>query len=290
MKRKNKIIEKIKRFLPLLLAVILSGSMILGLWLFSRSKGVNTVSASAEVEEYEDALNTYSGFNLLPFPYNDGYKQENGLTFAPQTDGRIGVFGMNSATSVFTIYFNKVNLDIFEISKSYTASMRVGGGSSSWYLQINSYTNGSWLEIARVNANVDVRFTVPSGTTGFNIFFVALARDTYIDTSLFPMITLNSYVYDWTPPIGSIYSLGYKQGYADITAETKEMYRIQAEQAVLEDKETFLESIFAIVDAPLNVIRNAFNFEILGFNVADLLFFVLTLILFVFVIKKIKGG
>lgn len=104
MKRKNKIIEKIKRFLPLLLAVILSGSMILGLWLFSRSKGVNTVSASAEITgEIDEVLP--EGFrsqvktaNLIPYPYFDEWKySSNGVSVRVLRDGCVVLNGTTMA-------------------------------------------------------------------------------------------------------------------------------------------------------------------------------------------------
>lgn len=79
---------------------------------------------------------------------------------------------------------------------------------------------------------------------------------------------------------------GYNDGYSAITQETID----ELESEVLTDGETFLDFIFAIFDAPLNVIRTALDFEILGFNVSDLIFFILTLFLFVMVLKKIKGG
>ena len=82
------------------------------------------------------------------------------------------------------------------------------------------------------------------------------------------------------------YNIGYDEGYNAITQETID----ELESEVLTDGETFLDFIFAIFDAPLNVIRTALDFEILGFNVSDLIFFILTLFLFVMVLKKIKGG
>lgn len=82
------------------------------------------------------------------------------------------------------------------------------------------------------------------------------------------------------------YNIGYDEGYNAITQETID----KLESEVLTDGETFLDFIFAIFDAPLNVIRTALDFEILGFNVSDLIFFILTLFLFVMVLKKIKGG
>jgi hypothetical protein len=427
MKRKNKIIEKIKRFLPLLLAVILSGSMILGLWLFSRSKGVNTVSASAESDNiypYADGAIVSSG--LLPNYYSQGNIVKNGITYSVSVTGSISVVGTATADSVYFIAYVdtpvelgigeeyifdfyransnvKVNciLQSTDYAVSYQNSASFVATRSYWYMylvvrtgdtvdalvqpmlslgssvepisstynllkapyntsfSVNGITYSVGLDgsvilrgtassdsvfylntvddpirlyyatfysfacyLSNPNASIECLLTDTSNSQEFkaNRLFVPsyprwrlslkIPKGAVFDGLKVQIMLNTGQIYSgYVPPYLDLvskfesihmdgvahgiikgYNQGYNQGYADITAETKEMYRIQAEQAVLEDKETFLEGIFAIVDAPLNVIRNAFNFEILGFNVADLLFFVLTLILFVFVIKKIKGG
>ena len=285
MKRKNKIIEKIKRFLPLLLAVILSGSMILGLWLFSRSKGVNTVSASAE-SLVSDADNIYDDWsytyeNLIPYPYYDeAGRTINGITIKVEKDGTLLCNGTATGTVVFSI-FKDISLNF---GMACTLSGLTDGSSSTYYMQ--PVMGGVYRETQKTTP---VTYPLDYGNY-MSLYFFIFEGVRMNNFRVKPMLNRGNTALSYIPNLSRIYNQGYDQGYADITAETKEMYRIQAEQAVLEDKETFLEGIFAIVDAPLNVIRNAFNFEILGFNVADLFFFVLTLMLFVFVIKKIKGG
>lgn len=291
MKRKNKIIEKIKRFLPLLLAVILSGSMIFGLWLFSRSKGVNTVSASAEMSSPESTSNYFNSF-LFP-----DKTEKNGGALYRTSDGAFIIDGTFTHRTAFQMVVpnSSLSFSAFETLLGRTVytwcSSSVGTSYSTVYAEIEYTVDG----VLKYGANtMGTQADLASGKLTYLKFVVIVNAGTYERDFLYVSVYRNAQSNFYTPSVIGVYEKGYNegydQGYADITAETKELYRTQAEQAVLEDKETFLEGIFAIVDAPLNVIRNAFNFEILGFNVADLLFFVLTLILFVFVIRKLKGG
>lgn len=52
-----------------------------------------------------------------------------------------------------------------------------------------------------------------------------------------------------------------------------------------ENDKSFGELMFSIIDAPFNVLKNAFDFEILGYNVSNLLTAVVSLILVGFVVK-----
>lgn len=70
------------------------------------------------------------------------------------------------------------------------------------------------------------------------------------------------------------YDSGYKLGYADGNAD------------VVDDVK-FYDLIFAVVDAPVSVLRTMFNFEILGVNLAGFLFSLFTLLLVVVLIKKV---
>lgn len=98
------------------------------------------------------------------------------------------------------------------------------------------------------------------------------------------------YNYGYEEGYHSGYNSGMGDGYADGYAEAKESLRDEIEQEVLEDKETFLDGIFAIFDAPLRITRDIFNFELFGINISDLVMFILTAIIVVIVVKKLKGG
>ena len=70
------------------------------------------------------------------------------------------------------------------------------------------------------------------------------------------------------------YDSGYKLGYADGNAD-------------IVDDVKFYDLIFAVVDAPVSVMRTMFNFEILGVNLSAFLFSLFTLLLVVVLIKKV---
>lgn len=71
------------------------------------------------------------------------------------------------------------------------------------------------------------------------------------------------------------FDLGYSQGFD------------AGESSALNSNETFADMIFAIVDAPFNVLNNAFDFTFFGINVANFLMVVVSLILVAFVVKKL---
>ena len=83
---------------------------------------------------------------------------------------------------------------------------------------------------------------------------------------------------------------GYSAGYDDAYDVAYETLRDEVENEVLQDKETFLDGLFSIMDAPMRIIRESFNFEIFGINISELVFFILTAVIVVFVVKKVKGG
>lgn len=93
-------------------------------------------------------------------------------------------------------------------------------------------------------------------------------------------------------------SLSYEEGYQKGKDDTKagyskdelEQIRAEIEAEMIADKDTFLDGIFTIFDAPVKIIRQSLNFELFGVNVANLVFFALTCSLVIFVIKMYKGG
>ena len=86
---------------------------------------------------------------------------------------------------------------------------------------------------------------------------------------------------------GDSYGTGYEDGNAD---GYKEGYVEGLAKGQSEDPYDLNAFIFAIVDAPFKVIREAFNFEVLGFDLSSLILFLITAFVCIFVIKKLKGG
>lgn len=92
------------------------------------------------------------------------------------------------------------------------------------------------------------------------------------------------------------YDEGYAKGTEDYDRYGAQRYedgyrygvtvgRSQVENNVETGKNLFL----SILDAPFTLIRNIFNFEILGINISAVIFFIISVLLIGFVIKKIKG-
>ena len=88
------------------------------------------------------------------------------------------------------------------------------------------------------------------------------------------------------------YDEGYAAGTEDYDRYGAQRYndglrdgRSRAQNDINTGKDLF----FGILDAPFTLIRNIFNFEILGINISAVIFFILSVLLIGFVIRKIKG-
>jgi len=98
--------------------------------------------------------------------------------------------------------------------------------------------------------------------------------------------------YDYGLEVGyeNGHEVGYEKGFTDSYGKAYDDLRAEVENEVLNDKETFLEGLFSIMDAPMRIIRDCFDFVIFGVNISELVFFILTAVIVVFVVKKVKGG
>lgn len=84
-----------------------------------------------------------------------------------------------------------------------------------------------------------------------------------------------------------IYNTGYNDGYS--TGEDdgyNKGYDIGFSDSQ-NDKNSFKELMFSIIDAPFNVLGNAFDFEIFGINMSDFLIAIVSLLLVSVVIRKL---
>lgn len=75
------------------------------------------------------------------------------------------------------------------------------------------------------------------------------------------------------------FELGEKQGFDEgfIKGQTNDPYDLG-------------DFLFSIIDAPFRIIRESLNFEFMGYDVSNLVLFVITAFLVIFVVKKIKGA
>ena len=101
----------------------------------------------------------------------------------------------------------------------------------------------------------------------------------------------NSYNNGYNTGYDNGLSFGYENGLLQGSSEGFDYGYSQGfdagESSALNSNETFADMIFAIIDAPFNVLNNAFDFTFFGINVANFLMVIVSLILVAFVVKKL---
>ena len=111
---------------------------------------------------------TTTGKNLLPYPYINDTKTENGITFTDNGDGTITVNGEASANT----YFNLINKDFGS------------NGFGSYNFPSDTYIASTGLDDGYIRLNYD-------GNNKY-VFLLAIPGKTYNNTIIYPMIRLNS--------------------------------------------------------------------------------------------------
>lgn len=113
-----------------------------------------------------------------------------------------------------------------------------------------------------------------------------------------PSLTYNPYYHDYY-----YYDALTVDGLESITEMTKDIVRTQIEYGQgdylrgFEDGKIagmagdfkIKDMIFSIIDAPFKIVREALNFEIFGVEVSSLVLGLLSMVLVIFVIRRIKG-
>lgn len=125
------------------------------------------------------------GKNLLPYPYHETTKTENGVTFTDNGDGTITVNG--TATADTTFYFNRVKMDEINLPPAiYTLSGCGDGASTSTYYcytemrvkdknlkTLVDYGNGGTFDYSTLTAsnidNINSFLRIKAGFTAENL-------------------------------------------------------------------------------------------------------------------------
>lgn len=140
----------------------------------------------------ETSQETYSGKNLIPFPYDEGggnkNTTKNGLTFVVDDDGVVTINGTATAGTAFYLVNNNNNVRTNLLNKQLILSGCPSNGSSSTYrLQIwnntntnNSfvydYGNGTTFTFSNTNLSYNIVIWVSNGATLDNVVFKPMIR------------------------------------------------------------------------------------------------------------------
>lgn len=147
---------------------------------------------SAEGKAVEFALygkarqNTTQGKNLIPYPYVNTTKTENGISFVVEDDGSIKVSGTATDTAFF-----ELNIVVPEIGKTYTLNGLKGSGSSTTYMFYWN-TNNTIIKDIGLGATV----TITDNTTKNNKALIVVYSGNTVDFTVYPMISVEGGEYE----------------------------------------------------------------------------------------------
>lgn len=302
--------DKLRDFLPLLCAVLAVGGIIFGLWLFERSQRgkntVSTVSASAEmVQDYRDYVVEiplhYVGF----MEYADETGEYMGnmyfgtILYNPYTKGMSYTLPL-SEDILSPTYTNPPSTE--KLTLKNFVDVRLAGGATR---VLNAIVDTQYLNSStQMIENIMCLVTAGDEDTGLPHFDIRLYFVDGSSTRMYVDFQVNlsghyacsygtNYGYSVFGLTGSTVdyfnSFGYADGYDSGYDSGYNAGLVDGEENALLTKETITDGFFSIIDAPFKVIRDALNFEILGFNVANLVFFILTAIIIGLVVKFLWG-
>lgn len=129
-------------------------------------------STGANIRKYivygNSVQETRSGKNILPYPYAETTKRENGLTFTDNGDGTITVNGTASADTTFNLC-----TDLVLTAGTYTFSGCPSGGSNTTYF-ISGFTGtdigSGFTVVLDSDTTGSLSITIKSGTTIAKVF------------------------------------------------------------------------------------------------------------------------
>lgn len=146
--------------------------------------GTPTPSAPVALESVGESIGVkVCGKNLLPFPYADGTKTHNGITYTVNADGSITANGTATATSDFNLCLSKSPFQLKE-GEQYIYSGCPKGGSNTTYrirLQDNTYyqsenDTGDGIAFTARYENFYAWIDIKAGTTLNNLTFYPMIR------------------------------------------------------------------------------------------------------------------
>lgn len=246
--------------------------------LFYRNNGTIT-NLCVSIDNYDTITESIIDFN--GFVYKNYGLIENCIVNATNsTKTSIGICTTNYGTikNVFCQNFQFGIIDSYYLCESILSTataLRWQRGGNSFNLMNNTRSNYEiYKGVAMLNSYVNYNYSTKDYlfmfyTTSDN---VSLHLMPYNDD--FFKTYLEGYEDGKTQGLNDGYNSGYNEGVKDASPG-------------YEDTSNFF---WSILDAPFSVLKNAFDFEILGVNVGGALVTIISILLVVFVISQIKGA
>ena len=137
---------------------------------------------------------TYTGKNLLPYPYENTGTTVNGIIFTPQSDGSVLVNGTATAQATFPLYGTSATTNQKELTGNYLyggtndVRLRAYNHSGSGYTNLGTDT-GNGVQINKTTYTTGyIELVVPSGTTINNVVIKPMMLMNLDDTTYEPYV------------------------------------------------------------------------------------------------------
>ena len=255
----------------------------------------------------DNVLSAPDGVTDFKFPVIPPYDESSGVLYYLTTYA-VSYYKFNTSTSLFdeSTNFNLYYAFFFDGTSSVLDSerffkadiMRINIGSYMDYSSYFSYSHNNFDAFDLSTQKYNFISYVDSNNFTFNIF---IPLDSNIESDYFQFRTYylkssdeayssgynnglsdgynNGYDIGKNDGINIGYNDGFDQGYNDGFIDGKD--------EIINSNESFKDLMFSIVDAPFNVLSNAFNFTIFGINLSSLLIAIVSLALVAVVLKKL---
>ena len=127
--------------------------------------------------------------NLIPYPYGQNSRTDNGVTYTVNTDGSVTVNGTATANSTFVLQYRITPSAIkLEVGRTYRLT---GGKSNQLSIGVSTEKNGSASYYGYDRGN-GLEFMPQTGDTSFGALIQVTNGSTVNNVTVYPMIRLAS--------------------------------------------------------------------------------------------------
>lgn len=167
--------------------------------------------------------------NLIPYPYGQSERHENGIDFVVNSDGTITVNGTATGTAQFYPLYRTPLSDIgLSVGQQYTLGALPASSYSSDEVRIviQFYNaSGGVVDSFIASANTSRTFTVPEGAVSCMIYFVTITGVTLSNYTFSPMLNEGSTALPYMP-----YFSGLKNAFIkEIVSTGRNLFGLTAE-------------------------------------------------------------